>query len=409
MGFEPDRFGQFRVSIASENTSNILGHTPEALFAIQSFSNVLATPDRADFTRRLYSILNIVPSQNPAHLDIFQCSILSMESDVKPFWCTAHKSGNQQNLIVCEFEPLHEILDPYHSMPLRQEPTKLLNYHPSVKEWERSTIRTSKPLHFVQNSTHSTSSVHSVELIGAMHEIQSQLITTTSIDMLFGIIVGTISELTGFDRVMVYRFDECKCGAVVAEYLDPKASEDLFIGLHFPSSDLPQWIRNLYQADRVQILRNRTSETASLVYLSTDSTPSLDMTRSYLREITPEKVQLFSDLEISSAMNISLVVDGDLWGLITCHSYRSKVVEISPPLREVCRSIGDCVSSQIEREQVSTFQEHQLIQFKVYYTQKGLRLECFLPQDSPKIHRLYSLLVRQRACLTYSPRNLECS
>ena len=148
---------------------------------------------------------------------------------------------------------------------------------------------------------------------------------------------------------MVYRFDEYKCGAVVAEYLNPEVSKDLFMGLHFPSSDLPQWIRNLYQADRVQVLRNRTAETASLVYRGTSSYVHLDMTRSYLREVTPDKIQLFADLDVSSAMNISLVVDGDLWGLITCHSYRSKVVEISPPMREVCRTIGDCVSSQIER------------------------------------------------------------
>jgi light-regulated signal transduction histidine kinase (bacteriophytochrome) len=253
-------------------------------------------------------------------------------------------------LIVCEFEPIHEILDPYHSRPSGLKPTKILNYHPSAKEWERSTGKVSRPLHSIQNSTHSTSSVHSIDLIGAMHEIQSQLISTTSIDMLLGIIVGTVSELTGFDRVMVYRFDECKCGAVVAEYLDPQASEDLFIGLHFPSSDLPQWIRDLYQIDRVQILRDRVSETSLLRYRNADSNSSLDMARSYLRGVTPDKVQLFSDLNVSSAMNISLVVDGDLWGLITCHSYRTKVVEISPPMREVCRSIGDCVSSQIESE-----------------------------------------------------------
>jgi light-regulated signal transduction histidine kinase (bacteriophytochrome) len=72
-----------------------------------------------------------------------------------------------------------------------------------------------------------------------MNEIQSQLISSASIEALFGTIVGTVSELTGFDRVMLYRFDECKCGAVVAEYVNPLVSEDLFIGLHFPSSDLP--------------------------------------------------------------------------------------------------------------------------------------------------------------------------
>jgi light-regulated signal transduction histidine kinase (bacteriophytochrome) len=349
LGLEPDDFGQLRVCIASDNTLRILGHSPETLFSLQTFSDVIAS-GRGDFTRRLESLLAVVPGQIPAPLDVFQCSILSVENGAQLFWCTAHKSEDRELLIVCEFEPVYDCLNPDHGVPLHLGPTKILNYHPSAEEWNKSTGRASKPLNFLQHPLEGTSPVNSVDLISAIHEIQSQLISTTSLDMLFRIIVGTVSELTGFDRVMVYRFDECKCGAVVSEYLDPRASEDLFIGLHFPSSDLPQWIRDLYQADRIQILRHRTSEAASLRYRNTDRTPKVDMTRSYLRQVTPDKVQLFSDLDVSSAMNISLVVEGDLWGLITCHSYRSKVVKISPPMREVCRSIGDCASSQIERK-----------------------------------------------------------
>jgi hypothetical protein len=45
--------------------------------------------------------------------------------------------------------------------------------------------------------------------------------------------LGTVSELTGYDRVMVYRFDERKCGTFVVKYVNPLVSEDLFVGLHF--------------------------------------------------------------------------------------------------------------------------------------------------------------------------------
>lgn len=194
---------------------------------------------------------------------------------------------------------MHGSLDRDHAMPSCLEPTKILNYHPSVEEWGKSTIRTSKLLHTPRNSSDGTCSVNSVDLLSAMHEIQNQMIPVTPVDSLFGITIGTVSRLTDFDRVMVYCFDECKCGAVVTEYLDLVASEDLLIGLYFLSSDLPQWIRELYQTDRVQILRNTTSEAPSLRYRNTDRTPSLDLMRSYLREVTPDKVKLFSALDVS--------------------------------------------------------------------------------------------------------------
>ncbi|KAE9982671.1 hypothetical protein BLS_005594 [Venturia inaequalis] len=225
---------------------------------------------------------------------------------------------------------------------------------PSAEEWAKSTTRTSKPIFPWYGSIDEASPNRSADLINAISEIQMQLTETKSIDSLFGVIVGTISELADFDRVMLYRFDECKCGAVVAEYLCPQASEDVFIGLHFPSSDLPVWTRELYKADRAQLLRSRSSDKTSIIYRNKGELGSADLTKSYLRDIGPDKVGLFADLNVSSAMTIALVVEGELWGMVMCHSYGSKVVEISPPSREVFRAIGDCISSQIERKSFGT-------------------------------------------------------
>jgi light-regulated signal transduction histidine kinase (bacteriophytochrome) len=259
-------------------------------------------------------------------------------------------------MVICEFEPVLEISSPGWSMPVHQQPSKILTYQASAEEWRKSTTRISKSLRFSRRVDRSDSHENPIDLIGAMNDIQNQLISSTSIAMLSGIIVRTVSEFTSFDRVMVYRFDECKCGAVVAEYLNPLASQDLLVGLHFPSSDLPPWIRKLYKVDRIHVLRDRRLEKASLLYRNLDDYVSFDLTTSCLREVAPDQVQLFSDLDVSSAMTISLVVEGDLWGLITCHSYRSKVVEVSPLMREVCRCIGDCASAQIEREYFPLFQ-----------------------------------------------------
>lgn len=258
--------------------------------------------------------------------------------------------------MICEFEPHHPGSDRAKRIQAGlRKPSKIFSYEPSAEERINSTTRTSKPLFPWHGFIDETSPNRSTDLINAVSQVQIQLITTTSIDSLFGVIVGTVSELADFDRVMVYRFDECKCGAVVAEYLCPQASDDIFIGLHFPSSDLPTWTRELYKEDRVQLLRSRTSPKTLIVYRNKNELGTADLTKSYMRDIGPDKVALFADLDVSSAMTIALIVDGELWGMVMCHSYGSdRVVEIGPPAREVFRTIGDCISSQIERKSLKT-------------------------------------------------------
>lgn len=344
------------VFAASTNTAAILGHTPEELFSLASFDAIVAENDRAAFEKRLRSSVKVIPGDLYENApDVFQLSITSARGS-QTYWCSTHNSKSRPNLVVCEFEPIEPNSNTTQRRP-HSQPQKILAYKPSDEEWHASTTRKSVPIRSLPklNSTTNPSSTHTSDLIGVVNEIQGQLISTTSIETLFGVAVGVVSEVTGFDRVMLYKFDECKCGAVVGEYVNPEASEDLFLGLHFPSSDLPQHTRLLYQKDPVQIMRNRTAERVSLVYKSRNDDQSeeeltaVDLTPSYLRDVSPEQVDFFSDLNVCSAMSISLIVENDLWGLITCHSYGDKIVSVSPLLREVCRNIGKCASNQIER------------------------------------------------------------
>ncbi|KAF4636817.1 hypothetical protein G7Y89_g1267 [Cudoniella acicularis] len=261
------------------------------------------------------------------------------------------RAPGHDNVVICELEPILAVQSPPttgvsdNAQP--QKPAKLINYVYSTDEWKKSTTRTTRLLHALQSSP-DIRSTNSEGLIGAVNEIRAQLLSSKTVEDLFSTIIGTVSKLTGFDRVMVYRFSECKCGAVVAEYVNPVISEDLFIGLHFPSPDLPVRTRNLYKADRVQILRNGSGGKSSLRFRDASDT-ELDLTGAYLRDCTPDQVQFLSDLNVSSIMITSLVVEGDLSGLITHHSYGSRTTEIALPLREICRNIGQCVSSQVEQ------------------------------------------------------------
>ncbi len=58
--------------------------------------------------------------------------------------------------------------------------------------------------------------------------------------------------LTGFDRVMVYRFDPDGSGEVIAEAA--RAGLEPYLGLHYPASDIPQQARVLYQRNWLRII-----------------------------------------------------------------------------------------------------------------------------------------------------------
>ena len=59
-------------------------------------------------------------------------------------------------------------------------------------------------------------------------------------------------DITGYDRVMVYRFDDDGHGEVVAE----QRRDDLepYLGNRYPASDIPQIARRLYVRNRVRVL-----------------------------------------------------------------------------------------------------------------------------------------------------------
>lgn len=59
-------------------------------------------------------------------------------------------------------------------------------------------------------------------------------------------------RLTGYDRVMIYRFDEDWHGEVVAEARG--ADLEPYLGLHYPASDIPAQARRLYLINPTRVI-----------------------------------------------------------------------------------------------------------------------------------------------------------
>lgn len=92
-----------------------------------------------------------------------------------------------------------------------------------------------------------------------------QLSSAQDLSTFLKIVVGLTKEITGFHRVMIYQFDESWNGRVVTELVDPRATKDLYKGLHFPASDIPAQARALYTINKVRLLYDCDQTTARLV------------------------------------------------------------------------------------------------------------------------------------------------
>ncbi|WP_370247832.1 SpoIIE family protein phosphatase [Nocardioides sp.] len=128
-----------------------------------------------------------------------------------------------------------------------------------------------------------------------------------------------VRRLTGFDRVMVYRFDEEWNGEVVAEC----RREDLnpFLGLHYPASDIPAQARRLYTLNPIRLIADVGYTPVPLHPVLDDDGAALDLSFASLRSVSPIHLEYLGNMGVTASMSVSLLVDGELWGLIACHHY----------------------------------------------------------------------------------------
>ncbi|WP_308123667.1 SpoIIE family protein phosphatase [Modestobacter marinus] len=148
----------------------------------------------------------------------------------------------------------------------------------------------------------------------------SELNRATSLQELYDITAEAVRTMTGFDRVMVYRYDPDYNGEVVAEAKAPELNS--FLGLHYPASDIPAQARALYEKNWIRLISDVTYTPAPLEPVDLPATGRpLDLTYSTLRSVSPIHCEYLQNMGVRASMSISLLRDDRLWGLIACHHY----------------------------------------------------------------------------------------
>ncbi len=168
---------------------------------------------------------------------------------------------------------------------------------------------------------------------------------TTDVLDLCQIAAEEIRLLTGFDRVMTYRFDREWNGEVIAE----ARRDDLepFLGLHYPASDIPAQARRLYTLNWLRLIADIGYAPSPLVpALDPVTGAPLDLSFSVLRSVSPIHVEYLRNMGVTASMSISLLRDGQLWGLVACHHYSGpKTVPFT--VRETAEYLGQTLSWQV--------------------------------------------------------------
>lgn len=153
-----------------------------------------------------------------------------------------------------------------------------------------------------------------------------------------------IRKITGFDRVTVYKFDPEWNGNVIGE--DRSEKMDSLLGQRFPASDIPAQARALYELNWIRIISDRNYQPSPLFpMLNPKTSAPLDLSLSVLRSVSPIHLEYMKNMEMVASMSVSIMKDGKLWGLISCHHTTAKYLNYQ--IRTACEFLAEIFSGQM--------------------------------------------------------------
>lgn len=276
----------------SQNTAEYLGRQPEELLG-QPLTNYLRPADIQQIQNCLGEIFE---SPNPLRL--------APEDGLSAFSGVVHRSGG---LIVLELEPVVE-----------QQTVDFFDFYSLVKQ----------PVSLLQK--------------------------TQTLEELCQVAVQEIQKVTGFDRVMVYRFDKDGAGSVVAER---KRSEMTpYLGLRYPPTDIPKQAKYLYLLNLLRLIPDVLYEPVPL--LTAGEQEPLDMSLSGLRSVSPLHTEYLTNMGVRASMSISLVCDRKLWGLIACHHNSPRLLPYET--RTICEFLGQVIAMELASREASEKAAHKI-------------------------------------------------
>ena len=203
----------------------------------------------------------------------------------------------------------------------------------------------------------SEESISFLNFYHSVREAASKMQNADDLKNLCQIIVEEIRKITGFDRVMVYKFDSQENGAVIAE--DKIETLDSLLGLNYPSLDIPPEARELFKINCLRMIVNANYQSVEIIPVNNQiSHQPIDLTLSILRSVSPCHAKYLKNMGVTATMFISLLKNKKLWGLIACHHNSPKYVPYE--LRAACEFLGQIMSLELAHKEKNEDYDYQL-------------------------------------------------
>lgn len=172
--------------------------------------------------------------------------------------------------------------------------------------------------------------------------IVCDLLKVNELTLLYSAITKNIKDITMYDRVMLYKFDDDFNGQVIAESKDNYLNS--YLNLHFPASDIPIQARELYLKNTIRCIENVDYIPSKLISGRTND--NLDMTYSFLRSVSPLHLEYMRNMNVKASLTVSIIINGKLWGLISCHSSKTYLPSIN--IVYSCEKLSKIISPLID-------------------------------------------------------------
>ena len=288
------------IKIVSENIGGLFGECEELIGT--SFLELLENKDDWDFLSESYLRAVKNDAKLPLHLNFDYDHVLGNQ---KRFYYAVVYDSN--GLMVIELEPSDKFRETYDA----QQHMKL----------------------------YAASIAPRFELFKGLSEMADEIVTT-------------IQQITGMDRVVLYKFNKDGSGKVIAE--SKVEHMDSYMNLRYPANDVPKQARELYLKNWVRLMANVDLEPSRLVPSMEESGRApIDMTHSLLRELSPIHKQYIRNQGLQSTISMSLVTHHNVWGMLFCHSLTPRY--IAQNVRLECENLSQLFSWHLYAKEEELF------------------------------------------------------
>lgn len=155
-----------------------------------------------------------------------------------------------------------------------------------------------------------------------------------------------IRRVSGYDRVMVYQFQEDWSGHVIAEDMAQDMGLESYLDLHYPASDIPSQARALFLLNTVRMLADAQYKPAPVIpELNPITGKPLDMSYTFLRGASQMYTEYLINMGVRASLTLAISQGDKLWGLVACHHYSPR--KIPYDVRTACEVLARVISLQV--------------------------------------------------------------